>query len=799
MFFKNLPFCLGLTTLAFLALSACGGDSSSGGDTPEKVDNVSSVDKLPDCTDDLEGDTVLVKDVKADYVCTDGEWASAENQGSTDSKMASSSSTTSVASSSDSGDDSSSSIVTTDMTIKGASQKGPFLKGSKVSIQELESGRSLNQTGSTFSAVIQDNDGKFKLNARSMVSQYIELQVEGYYRNEVTGESSDAPLTLWGITDVSKREGGVVNINLLTHLEYFYVVDLVKNGKMKVFEAKEKAQKAILSAFYVKGDFASSEDLDIFSKGDGNAALLAISVLMQSNLDVAHLTEFLTDFASDIEEDGEWDDETAKARIADWTSEQDLSGGLTKIRENVANWKLGTVPEFEKYVRNFWYTNYGLNECKTEGEVLAVKNTRSKNHGTKVRYICKSGAWVEASTYEKDTYGWTAGTDGQVKKGDVTDTIYVFNKTVWQFANNVEMTLGMCSAAILDSVGKVASTYHICKSSGWREATPAEYDTYKWSAGTDGEIKKGNVTDAYYKYDKAQTKWISADALDVSLNLSGCTTNRDGDVRRSSVDNGYYICEEMAWRNALPEEYDTYGQECTSADVGKIVDGVAVTTNKYYCGSSGWILIPMDWSWDIPKGARLNPMVNYGTLTESDERGGRTYKTVTIGTQTWMAENLNYEVDGSWCYDDEPANCEVAGRLYNWFAAFGPYGENGKDVCPDGWHLPTKDDWTLLFNQVSENGTYAARDLKTTTGWGSYNGNDTEGFSALPAGVRFGEKNYQHVGLRAYFWTATYVVTISSNIEKAYYVEFRLEKTNPILNQDFISSGHSVRCVKDSE
>ena len=817
MFFKNLPFRLGLTTLAFLALSACGGDSSSGGDTPEKVDNVSSVDKLPDCMDDLEGDTVLVKDVKADYVCVDGEWTSTEKQSPTDEKKtSSSSSTTSVASSGDSDDDSSSSIVTTDMTIKGASQKGPFLKGSKVSIQELESGRSLNQTGSTFSAVIQDNDGKFKLNARSMVSQYIELQVEGYYRNEVTGESSDAPLTLWGITDVSKREGGVVNINLLTHLEYFYVVDLVKNGKMKVFEAKEKAQKAILSAFYIKGDFASSEDLDIFSKGDGNAALLAISVLMQSNLDVAHLTEFLTDFASDIEEDGEWDDETAKARIADWASGQVLSGGLTKIRENVANWKLGTVPEFEKYVRNFWYTNYGLNDCKTEGEVLAVKNTRSENHGTKVRYICKSGAWVEASPLEKDTYGWPAGTDGQVKKGDVTDNAYVYNDNAWRPANDVEKTLGVCTAAIIDSVGKVASTYHICKSSGWREATLVEYDTYKWAAGTDGEIKKGNVTDAYYKYDVAQTKWIPADALDVSLNLNGCTTNRAGNVLQSSVDNDYYTCEENVWRKALPEEYDTYGQECTTADVGKLINGVAVTTNRYYCAPSGWILVPDDWSWDVPKEARLNPTVSYGTFT--DTRDGRTYKTVTINSQIWMAENLNYKTDKSWCYDEESdhtlAKCAVTGRLYTWAAAIDSaalyQGEgldcgNGKDcsktlltkvkgVCPDGWHLPTSDEWYNMCDKVQTGWSYAARNLKTTTGWDPYNGYDTEGFSALPAGVRFGADNYDYVGKRAYFWTAT-----DKASEKASYVEFRLDYATPINGTEYKKSGLSVRCVKDSE
>lgn len=761
MVFKNFPFCFGLTTLAFLALSACGGDSSSGGDTPEKVDKVSSVDDLPDCTDDFEGDTVLVKDTKTDYICTDGEWVNVDSlNGTSDNKQKSSSSAASedpdskssessssvtlVASSGDSDDDSSSSIVATDMTIKGASQKGPFLKGSKVSIQELESGRSLNQTGSTFSAVIQDNDGKFKLNARSMVSQYIEFQVEGYYRNELTGESSDAPLTLWGITDVSKRDGGVVNINLLTHLEYFYVVDLVKNGKMKVYEAKEKAQEAILSAFYIKGDFASSEDLDIFSKGDGNAALLAISVLMQSNLDVAHLTELLTDFASDIEEDGEWDDETAKAKIADWASEQDLSGGLTKIRENITNWKLGTVPDFEKYVRNFWYTNYGLNDCKTEGEILAVKNARSENHGTKIRYICKSGAWVEASPSEKDTYGWTAGEDG--------------------------------------------------------------------------ELKKGSITDAKYKYDAQLKKWITATENDVALGLGGCTVNKTGTILQSSVDDVFYICKEQDWQVAQEIDYETYGEECS--EVGKVIAGAVTTTNTYYCTSSGWILVPMGWSWDVPKEARLNPTINYGTLTESKARGGATYKTVTIGdgesVQTWMAENLNYETDKSWCYGAEngstTANCAVTGRLYTWAAAIdsaalykdkGLDCGNGKDcrdalttriqgVCPDGWHLPSKTEWEILFELVGGK-SMAAKALKAKTGWCSgCNGDDTYGFSALPAGVRYGNNKSDHIGSFAYFWSAT-----ESTTERSNYVQLQVDYKTANLNVEYKSYGLSVRCVKD--
>lgn len=201
-----------------------------------------------------------------------------------------------------------------------------------------------------------------------------------------------------------------------------------------------------------------------------------------------------------------------------------------------------------------------------------------------------------------------------------------------------------------------------------------------------------------------------------------------------------------------------------------------------------------DWSWTVPKAERLNPNVAYDSI--KDSRDGRVYKTVKIGVQTWMAENLNYADSAktpslkgnSWCVDNDTVNCNVAGRLYTWAAAL--------EVCPNGWHLPTAGEWSFLINALGKAKTVGGI-LKSITGWGNggqgVNGTDDYGFSALPAGIwrGTGEKFYND-GFGALFWSST-----EDDEFGAHALSLWDESNLADLDYFIKDLGASVRCIKD--
>ena len=230
-------------------------------------------------------------------------------------------------------------------------------------------------------------------------------------------------------------------------------------------------------------------------------------------------------------------------------------------------------------------------------------------------------------------------------------------------------------------------------------------------------------------------------------------------------------------------------------------------------------------AWDY-----LNPDINYGEFT--DERDGQVYKTVKIGDQVWMAQNLNYAYidvpynfsyynnvyisdSTSWCYDNDPANCAKYGRLYTWAAAIDSvklatdavnpqdcgYGRmcsavNGivKGICPSGWHLPQKSEWDTLFAAVSDGSTAVGNKFKSRSGWLSDgNGDDDFGFAALPAGYYF-KGNIRDVGKQACFWSS---VMFDDTVYGV-----RLHPSNVVgwgEAGNYMFMGYSIRCVKDSD
>ncbi len=203
-----------------------------------------------------------------------------------------------------------------------------------------------------------------------------------------------------------------------------------------------------------------------------------------------------------------------------------------------------------------------------------------------------------------------------------------------------------------------------------------------------------------------------------------------------------------------------------------------------------------------------------------DNRDGKNYKTVQIGNQIWMAENLNYEAPHSECYAQKEENCQTYGRLYPWYVAIGKTNEECLDkyehnlcggqeapvqgICPDGWHLPDSLEFKELVTYVTENynkDDSPSNGLRSPSDWlvtDSY-GTDIFGFAALPGGSKNSEGLYK--GLNAYtkFWSINGTLRPTSLIIT--FSGWELTNNNVFLNglsEDFAKGMESVRCIKDT-
>lgn len=190
---------------------------------------------------------------------------------------------------------------------------------------------------------------------------------------------------------------------------------------------------------------------------------------------------------------------------------------------------------------------------------------------------------------------------------------------------------------------------------------------------------------------------------------------------------------------------------------------------------------------------------------------GNIYKTVKIGTQIWMAENLsvstfrngdpireitsyeewlsaNNSGKPAWCYYEFNSKNSGFGKLYNWFAVNDPRG-----LAPKGYHIPKDSEWTLLENFLNKNGT-ACNELKSVTGWVDMNGNNISGtndsgFNSIPSGALYADGNFVSLGEEAYYWTST----VEDDVTSWYrYVNETITRA-----WNFHYAHLSIRCIKD--
>lgn len=195
---------------------------------------------------------------------------------------------------------------------------------------------------------------------------------------------------------------------------------------------------------------------------------------------------------------------------------------------------------------------------------------------------------------------------------------------------------------------------------------------------------------------------------------------------------------------------------------------------------------------------QVRAKITGGGNTITDSRDGQTYKTVKLGTQVWLAENLNYKTGACWCYDNKLSNCDIYGRLYTW--------ETAKNACPSGWHLPTDNEWKTLEKKLGMSskdaddtgwrGTKEGGKLKEagTSHWKSPNkgATNSSGFTALPGGYRNSRGSFVNLGNYATFWSAT-----GGGSSYAWYRTLHYDDVDVGRDDDDKSYGFSVRCVKD--
>ena len=325
------------------------------------------------------------------------------------------------------------------------------------------------------------------------------------------------------------------------------------------------------------------------------------------------------------------------------------------------------------------------------------------------------------------------------------------------------------------------------------------------------------ATKAVYYSDTACSSEIASmvigyDNVSVGDNVTGLTTSIGNKTYPSSASEVTYkeSCMEVKGTTDVGRDYlnglisssfVTTGQTHTCQGSGEskhalwAADNSTVSWESLHKEESSTAEYPGDWSSDTDSSTKLQ------SVTDID---GNVYNSVVIGSQTWMNRNLNVtkykdgstipNPSGSWAslstgaygdYNNNATNSNTYGKLYNWFVV-----GDSRGICPDGWHVPTSAEFTVLTNELGVDTVLKMKEAGTDHWNSNTNATNDSGFTALPAGWRGTGVTYNGLRSFAYFWSST----TNTNSSSADFFELKSDDT--VYRRSLSKAyGFSIRCL----
>lgn len=535
-------------------------------------------------------------------------------------------------------------------TVSGVSQKGPFIKGSTVTLYELD--EKLNQTGIHYSTTIDNDNGKYHIDSVILSKPYAWMIVKGNFIDEITGKKSTNPITLNGLIKVEKNKD--ININILSHLAFNRIQFLVQQG-LSISQAQKQAEVEVLKAFNIDDDGTPFENMDIFANGEGDAKLLAITLILLNAYegDIARTTDLLAQITYDLETDGVWND-TNLIENLEYRTYESTGDAFISARKNMKSITTQSIPEFEKYINKFISLNHSgivWGHCNNESE-LQRDSYEGKLH------ICLDSMWVEYTGFRSlndpvvDTTG-KFGTLVDTRDNHVYKTLTLKfdngDSAIWM-AENLEFKKSRYTQAEADQ-DLCPNGWHIPNSDEWGTMNEISRTNYQYGELLFNQGFEYSESDENYYHLSNSQQLIFANGRACS-----CDPNFDSAKIRCIMDYIEPITDTTKY-GTLTDKRD--GRTYKTLDI-ELPDGTTAT----------WMASLLEY--------------------EVKEKDSTLYHIPGIAQTYTYKQILN-----------KPNDADTT-ELYPILIA-AENGEKIQGICPENYHIPNHQDWDNLLSVTKEN------------------------------------------------------------------------------------------------